>query len=122
MANLLQETIDFLKEHGKTENDVLWVGRNDDGCSSDKAANVKNSWEWFKKNADFEYDDDLGINEIPLSLIIVGKDFWLERHEYDGAEWFEFKTMPKEPDKTEGFYLSREEEDWWNDLYSNFNG
>lgn len=112
MANLLQETIDFLKEHGKTENDVLWVGRNDDNCSSDEAANVKNSWEWFKKNADFEYDDDLGINEIPLSLIIVGKDFWLERNEYDGSEWWEFKTMPKKPTETNCFALSREEEDW----------
>lgn len=111
MANLLEETIDFLKEHGKTEEDVLWVGRNDDGCSSDEAANVKNSWEWFKKKADFEYDDDLGINKISLSLVVVGKDFWLERHEYDGSEWFEFKTVPKEPSKICEFILSRDKEE-----------
>jgi hypothetical protein len=29
-----------------------------------------------------------------LKIIVVGKDWWLERHEYDGSEWWEFKTMP----------------------------
>ena len=32
-----------------------------------------------------------------MDLLIVGDDWWLERHEYDGAEWWEFKTLPCEP-------------------------
>ena len=35
-----------------------------------------------------------------MDLLIVGKDFWLERVEYDGSEWWEFKTMPREPEET----------------------
>jgi hypothetical protein len=33
-----------------------------------------------------------------LDLIIVGDNWWLERKEYDGSEWFEFKKKKKEPD------------------------
>jgi hypothetical protein len=31
-------------------------------------------------------------------LEIVGDDWWLERHEYDGAEWWEYKTKPSMPE------------------------
>ena len=24
----------------------------------------------------------------------LGRDFWLERHEYDGSEWWEYKSIP----------------------------
>lgn len=34
---------------------------------------------------------------IPLDFVIVGKDWWLERTQYDGSEWFEFKTKPEKP-------------------------
>lgn len=26
--------------------------------------------------------------------MVVGDDWWLERHEYDGSEWWEFKRLP----------------------------
>ena len=97
MKNLLKETIEILNENGKTESDVLWVGR---GFGTLNMKEYKTTWEDFKEKADFEYDDGYGGNEIPMDLIIVGKDFWLERHEYDGSEWWEFKTMPKEPGVT----------------------
>ena len=42
----------------------------------------------------FEYDDGYGITEVNMGLKLVGKDFWLERHEYDGSEWWEYKTLP----------------------------
>ena len=29
--------------------------------------------------------------------VAVGDNWWLERAEYDGSEWWEFKTIPKEP-------------------------
>lgn len=40
-----------------------------------------------------------------MGLIVVGKDFWLERHEYDGSEWWEFKSIPMEPEETIEFDL-----------------
>lgn len=27
----------------------------------------------------------------------MGDDWWLERHEYDGSEWFELKELPDKP-------------------------
>jgi hypothetical protein len=88
-SNLLQETLDVLQENGKTEKDILWC-QNEEGWFT---------WEEFKKAADFVYDSGFGFVEIKETLKIVGKDFWLERHEYDGSEWWEFKCQPTKPEK-----------------------
>lgn len=50
------------------------------------------------KLADTDYDNSYGATEVADDLIIVGENWWLERHEYDGAEWFEFKEMPLKPE------------------------
>lgn len=105
MINFLEETLDMLKDCGKTEDDVIWVGRCEDWTSG--YPDVKNTWEWFKSKANFEYDNGYGGAEIPLSLVVVGEDFWLERHEYDGSEWWEYKRMPTEPFETKDFDLQR---------------
>ena len=87
--NLLQETMNALKENGKTPADVRWVGR--------ASISAKCSWDDFPKQADFEYNNGYGWPEIPKDLVVVGDNWWLERAEYDGSEWWEFKTIPKEP-------------------------
>lgn len=92
--NFLEETIEELAFNGKTETDVLWVGQRH------KGQYCKTTWEDFKSKANFEYDNNRCMGVIPLDLIIVGKDFWLERGEYDGAGWWEFKTQPIEPAET----------------------
>lgn len=51
MINFLKETLDMLKDCGKTEDDVLWVGRCEDWASD--YPDVKNTWEWFKSKANF---------------------------------------------------------------------
>jgi len=88
MINLLEETIKELNNNGKDIQDVLWVGCEDDGYMS---------WNDFEKNANFLYDNGYGGEEIKVDLIIVGKDFWLERMDYDGSEWWSFKTTPEKP-------------------------
>lgn len=87
--NLLKETLEDLKSQGKTPTDVLWVG----------TLSTKTSWDNFAKLADFCYDDGFGIQEINENLLVVGKDWWMERHEYDGSEWWEFKSMPIMPSR-----------------------
>ena len=84
--NFKEETLEILKENGKTFDDVLFI-QGDDFC-------VTNTKEEILKLMDFEYDNGFGGNYIVSDLKIVGKDFWLERHEYDGSEWWEFKQIP----------------------------
>ena len=31
---------------------------------------------------------------VALDLVVVGEGWWLERCDYEGAEWWEFKTLP----------------------------
>ena len=87
MTNLLEETIKDLHDNNKTFDDVIWIGN--DEVYIDK--------EIFMKRANKKYDSGYGGNEVDLALKIVGKDFWLERHEYDGSEWWEYKAMPIQP-------------------------
>ena len=82
--NLLEETIERLKENNKTTKDVEFVSA--DGTSF--------TWADFIIVADKEYDDGFGSPEVNLGLVVVGKDFWLERHEYDGSEHWEYKELP----------------------------
>lgn len=99
MQNLLKETIACLNENGRQTSDVLWVGRNYYKLKEKERVVYKSTWDDFCSKADFEYDDGYGSAEIPMDLIIVGEDFWLERGEYDGSEWWEYKTMPEEPEE-----------------------
>lgn len=89
MGNLRDETLSALANANKTPDDVLWVG----------SPNVWTTWEDFSAYANFTYDEGYGSVEIPMDLVIVCKDGWLERAEYDGSEWWEYKQMPKKPQK-----------------------
>ena len=89
MINLLEETIDFLKSYSKTEDDIYWVG----------SKNICFSWKHFENIANFSYDSGYGAQEVANDLIIFGHDFWLERKEYDGSEWWEYKQIPVKPVK-----------------------
>ncbi len=83
--NLLEETVRTLKDFNLSPADVEFIG------------NGKSFMFWndFKKVANFEYDPGYGLEEISLSLVVVGRDWWLERHEYDGSEWWEYKARPR---------------------------
>lgn len=82
--NLYHETIEILKKHEKTLEDVLAI------CGSD----FQITKEDFVKYANTEYDESYGASEVAVDLLVIGDDWWLERDEYDGSEWWEFKTMP----------------------------
>jgi hypothetical protein len=49
----------------------------------------------FLRLADVEYDSGFGAQEVAKDLIVLWNNWWLERHEYDGSEWREYKELPK---------------------------
>lgn len=93
--NLLAETLEILSMYGKTPTDVRWVGhRPREGVSE---STPFGTWDDFARFANFEYDPGYGGNEVEGELVIVGDDWWLERGEYDGSEWWEFTMLPQRP-------------------------
>lgn len=87
MTNLLFETIEKLAENGKGLSDVVWFGCKEFEITSEQ----------FIELANRNYDSGYGSPEVAEDLLVVGTDFWLERHEYDGSEWWEYKEMPQRP-------------------------
>ena len=82
---LLVETINTLNENGKTSEDVRFV----------QSPKRSFSWGEFAALADRAYNSGYGGNEVLLELVVVGDVWWLERREYDGSEWWEYKECPK---------------------------
>ena len=87
MENLLVETISYLEKYNKSLDDIYWIGGKDYLISKEE----------FIQKADQLYSSGFGGVEVRPDLILVGKDFWIERHSYDGSEWWEFKTLPTPP-------------------------
>ena len=87
-TNLLEETKATLAEYNLDLKDVSWVG----------IGLYRIPWEVFRRVADQFYDNGYGGAEVNENLIVCGDDWWLERHEYDGSEWWEFKRMPVKPE------------------------
>ena len=81
--NLKEATLEVLRNHGKRKEDIKYV------CGEDFQIRLDQFW----KLADTEYDP-YGAPEIATDLTLVGEDFWMERCECDGAELWDFHTMP----------------------------
>lgn len=91
--NLLEETEAILTENGRSLGDIAWVGCHEFRISTDD----------FLKAADTEYDAGFGSPKVAEDLLVVlGDGSWLERNEYDGSEWWEFKGVPRTPERVWG--------------------
>ena len=55
-------------------------------------------YETFLKELDFEYDNGYGILELS-GLVWFDDNSWLERREYGGSEWWEYKQYPEIPEE-----------------------
>ena len=83
--NLLTETVSSINYNKKTIEDVTAVVLNDKAIS----------WDNFTTIANKTYDNGYGGNEVNLGLKIIFSDkSWLERGEYDGSEWWEYRESP----------------------------
>lgn len=82
--NFLEETKDEIEESGHTTDDIEFIGNRNRTISL-------GGWEGFAKAIDRTYDDDFGNAEVAGDLAIFFKDHSVMfRHEYDGAEWWEY--------------------------------
>lgn len=87
MTNLLHETREVLEDNGKSIKDIQWVGTSTGEISLAS----------FLEQANINYNDGFGTAEVNQTLVVVGNDWWLERCEYDGSEWWEYKEKPEKP-------------------------
>ena len=102
--NLLEETLEDLKDYVKTTSDVKWVGSRDGALGM--------TWDDFAKIASVEYDAGYGSQEIAKDLVVVGHDWWLERSEYDGSERWTFQKRPVLADEYKPFDRVKNDDPW----------
>lgn len=88
MKNLLEETLKVLRDRGKDVGDVEFVTLKDSYTDFPAFIGLAGT---------INYDNGYGGAEIPMYLKIVGDGWWLERAEYDGSEWWEYKEIPVRP-------------------------
>lgn len=89
-TNLLDETVEILEKYGKTLDDVLYI-------QGDDFEITRKNFETVAR--DTNYDSGFGAQHVATDLVLVGDGWWIERCEYDGSEWWEFKTIPTEKAK-----------------------
>ena len=94
-VNFYDETLRMLRAYGKCSTDVLYVQTSKHECSMVV---------FLSCIKDFTYNNGYGTNYIRLDLKIVGRDWWLERSEYDGSERWVFKQLPKSIGSTRGSF------------------
>lgn len=95
MGNVREELQKTFKDDNKDINDViafsLVLGG---GWYSDpifKKEGQEFSWELIPE--DLEYDSGYGSQEL-FGTILFKDNTWLERGEYDGQEWWEYRSPP----------------------------
>lgn len=99
-TNFLKETKTILKNHRLNYKDICWVG------SSDGEYAI--TWKDFIKIADIDYDSEYVGQEIVSDIVIVGQNWWLSRHEYDGSECWQFHSIPIKSPNSLAFTLVKD--------------
>jgi hypothetical protein len=85
-TNLWDETLATLDYFRRRPNEILWVGGKTWSCSF---------VEFSRFASEVNYDSGFGLHRIASDLVIVGEDWWLERAEYDGSEWWRYCIKPE---------------------------
>lgn len=99
--NLLTETLDYMKEFGKTPDDVLYVKMTKDSGLWKKLDDsypdeILVDFNAFASVANHEYNSGYGTHYVNWSTSILFKDnSVMYRWEYDGSEGWEYITLPR---------------------------
>ncbi|MHB1732980.1 MAG: hypothetical protein ACYCU8_05940 [Ferrimicrobium acidiphilum] len=90
MRNLLIETRKDIERFGYKPEDITFIGSADGEYAC--------TWDEFEKLADVHYDEDFGRQEVASDLIIrFDNGGLMVRHEYDGAERWQFHSSTRTP-------------------------
>ncbi|WP_283640102.1 hypothetical protein [Mesonia mobilis] len=103
MTNAKIELLDQLKNNPKVKCAEIYKGDDwDDDRTSYllKCNHSKEDLDRFINSLDFNYDSGYGGQELFGTLWFVDGS-WIERGEYDGSEWWEYKTTPEIPKELE---------------------
>ena len=101
--NLYEETLRIINKFDHTTNNVSWVGTTDGEYAI--------SWEEYRQISDITYNSNFGGTNIPRDLVVVFSDKnWLERREYDGAEWWKYVSTPQKSSSPHKFTLTIDKE------------
>lgn len=95
--NLKNETFRILEKNDKDFTYIKWAVLFIDFGDSYKDIILppnytKEDLNKFINDIDFDYDDGFGGQEVFGKIMLV-TDSWLERGEYDGSEWWEYKRV-----------------------------
>lgn len=92
MINAKEELLEALQRSGKSIEDIEFAGIRH-SCNINDFSCVTESTDLLLKSLDFLYDEDYGTQHI-YGYILFRDGSWLERREYDGAEWWKFMIPP----------------------------
>jgi hypothetical protein len=104
MKNLYEETMGILAVNGKTLDDIVAVQGEDFAISID---------EFIELSKQLDYDSGYGSAHVATDLVIVGDGWWLERREYDGSEWWEFRAAPQPKPEIKSVRTLGDDADYW---------
>lgn len=94
MINAKEELLEVLQRSGKSIEDIEFAGlRYDCNLEEIDLGCVTENPNFLLKSLDFLYDEDYGTQHI-YGYILFRDGSWLERREYDGAEWWRFMIPP----------------------------
>lgn len=112
MRNAKQELLEAVKEskqnivcaeiiyYGTTDYDH-YVNEEDKQHITLNANHTEEEYHKFLNELNFEYYSGYGGQEL-FGTVWLSNNTWLERGEYDGSEWWEFKECPTIPDSLKG--------------------
>ncbi len=84
--NLFYETLKKLTDNNLFSDDIIYIGTN----PNTEPPYYSCTWAEFIDLANFKYDNGYGGAEVYSKLVIIFKDgSFMERGEYDGAEWWD---------------------------------
>ena len=92
--NAKQEFIEFCD--GLPDVKCAWVCTGDETPVILKVGHTRKDYEEFLKLLDFSYNAGYGTQEL-YGFIWLVNGAWAERAEYDGSEWWEYKSIPVIP-------------------------
>ena len=96
MKNAKEELLDKMPINAVIKEAFIWHG--DDYYTNKRYFVLKEDYteedyDTFMNSLDFNYDNGFGGQEV-YGVVVFTDGTWLERHEYDGSEWWEYKKTP----------------------------